>query len=261
MGTLTAVIIIILLNSLSIWLSHYLGRSGHNAAEKKDIKEISYLSESGKKLATKEDIEEITHKIETIKNEVSFENQRKHQFIEERTNSLLRILRYAEEIRNLHSQLLFLLYDETDLSNLTEIIKETDKVLTDLGHECRITAVTTNDQALIAAIYNLLDTSQLYGAHFCHSGNVHISYAHQLKTNLELYKTIREEGLTKECLKLREAIEKNKSNFNANIKPFAEKQYDAMIEYLSHLKRLYKKDFHIRLNFEDTTNKNRHHTT
>lgn len=250
MNTLVAVIIISLINCAAIWLSHYFGRSGHNAAEKEDIKEITYLSESGKNLATKEDIEEITKKIEVIKNEVSFENQRKHQFIEDRTNRLLKILRYSEELRALHNQLTFLLYDETNLSNHTEIIKETNKVLTNLGHECRMVAVIIDDDTLINAAYDILKTSQIYCAYFCHSGSVHISLLHQLQAKLELYKATKEEELTRNFVELRQQIEKNKATLNTDIEPAAKEHYDATINYVSLLKKLYNKDFHLRYDYE-----------
>lgn len=63
---------------------------GKNAAQKEDIRDIQYESKKGANLATKEDIKEITEQIETVKNEVSFENQRKHEFIKERTERLLK---------------------------------------------------------------------------------------------------------------------------------------------------------------------------
>lgn len=78
------------------YIEQYLLQKGKNAAQKEDIRDIQYESKKGANLATKEDIKEITEQIETVKNEVSFENQRKHEFIKERTERLLKILCLTE---------------------------------------------------------------------------------------------------------------------------------------------------------------------
>lgn len=54
-------------------------------------RETSYESEKGKNIATKEDIEAITEKIETVKNEISYEKHRNHEFVKEREKRLLNI--------------------------------------------------------------------------------------------------------------------------------------------------------------------------
>lgn len=71
----------------------------------------AYNEEKGKNLATKEDIDEITEIIESVKNEISFESQRKHTFVEQRTNRHIEILHLAEELQLYKKQLLFYLYD------------------------------------------------------------------------------------------------------------------------------------------------------
>lgn len=250
MNTLVVIIVVSLINCAAIWLSHYFGRSGHNAAEKEDIKAITYLSESGKNLATKEDIEDITKKIEIIKNEISFENQRKHQFIEDRVNRLLKVLKYAEDVRTLQNQLGFLLYDETNLCNLTEVIKEANKVVADLAHECRMLAVITDDDDLTRAAYNLLQESQIYCSNFCRLGSAHLTRLHSLQAKLELVKTLGDETISQDFSLLRKEIEKNKQEYCDVIEPYRKNQYDATVNYISVLKRLYKKDFHLRFEYK-----------
>ncbi|WP_440067378.1 hypothetical protein [Tenacibaculum discolor] len=49
----------------------------------------SYITEKGKNYATKEDIEEITKKIETVKNEVSFSNSQKSEWLDKNKVALL----------------------------------------------------------------------------------------------------------------------------------------------------------------------------
>lgn len=49
----------------------------------------SYITEKGKNYATKEDVEEITKKIETVKNEVSFSNNQKSEWLDKNKATLL----------------------------------------------------------------------------------------------------------------------------------------------------------------------------
>ena len=45
-------------------------------------------------------------------------------------------------------------------------------------------------------------------------------------------------------------IEKNKQEYCDVIEPYRKKQYDATVNYISVLKRLYKKDFHLRFEYK-----------
>ena len=78
----------------------YFSKKGENAAIVEDSRNIGYESKKGENLATKEDIEELTRKIEIVKNEISFENQRKHEFINQRTKRLLNILHHTEKLNS-----------------------------------------------------------------------------------------------------------------------------------------------------------------
>ena len=60
------------------YLEQYFVQKGKNAAQKEDMRDIQYETKKGENIATKEDIEEITAQIENVKNEISFENQRRH---------------------------------------------------------------------------------------------------------------------------------------------------------------------------------------
>ena len=71
-----------------LWIEAFSKRKGENAADIDDNREKFYEAEKGKNLATKEDIEEITKSIEQIKNEISYENLRKHNAIQERCSRL-----------------------------------------------------------------------------------------------------------------------------------------------------------------------------
>ena len=87
----------------------------------------SYRSEKGKNLATKEDIKEITANIETVKNEISFEKQRNHDFIKERERRFLNILFYAEMIANSINRLYIYGHNNQDASRVHILIDEVSK--------------------------------------------------------------------------------------------------------------------------------------
>lgn len=90
-------------------------------------KDKSYESEKGKNLATKEDIEDITSKIESVKNEISFEVQRNHEFIKEREKRLLNILFHAETIANCVNRLYVYGHNNQDSKRVYELIDEIAK--------------------------------------------------------------------------------------------------------------------------------------
>lgn len=82
--TLALLMLVLLMQAGLIWIVAFSRRKGENAADFDDNREKYYEAEKCKNLATKEDIEQITKSIENIKNEISYENLRKHNAIQER---------------------------------------------------------------------------------------------------------------------------------------------------------------------------------
>ncbi|WP_337671678.1 hypothetical protein [Prevotella sp.] len=90
-------------------------------------KDKSYQSEKGKNLATKEDIQEITANIETVKNEISYEKQRNHEFVMVREKRLLNILFYAEAVANAVNRLYVYGHNTNDVKRLHELMDDIAK--------------------------------------------------------------------------------------------------------------------------------------
>lgn len=110
--------IILFLNLIFLISVFYLKRYIIHFIKLQFQKDKSYQSEKGKNLATKEDIKEITANIETVKNEISFEKQRSHDFIKEREKRFINILFHAEMIANSINRLYVYGHNNQDASRV-----------------------------------------------------------------------------------------------------------------------------------------------
>lgn len=138
------------------YLEQYFVQKGKNAAQKEDMRDIQYETKKGENIATKEDIEGITAQIEKVKNEISFENQRRHEFIKQRTERLLKILYLTEKLNEQQGILLYNLYDKHSSQRLLSLIEQINGTLLSFLHECRIIYVTVEDEDLNKRISQLI---------------------------------------------------------------------------------------------------------
>lgn len=161
-------IIIIILLLFHKRLEYYFSQKGKDDALKEDSRGINYENKKGENLATKEDIEELTRKIESVKNEVSFENQRKHDFIKQRTGRLLNIIYHTEKLNKYQAILFFSLYDYHSADRLTKLIEQINETLLNFLHECRITWITAQDEDMNSRITNLIQEAQAYAGYMCY---------------------------------------------------------------------------------------------
>lgn len=241
---------ILLLGIFLIWES-YNKKKGENLAMKEDSREIDYEKEKGKNLATKEDIDEITKIIESVKNEISFENQRKHTFIEQRTNRFINILYFAEKI-HMYGSLLYsyLNYKYTD-KKISILIEDINTTLLDLCHECRLASVTIEgDENILKRINTLRGSATNYAVFIT---GIAISASNYIKNWQELFKLANTESnnevflkSTKECIEqlntVRAEYEESLSKEDGVLK-------QAIEEYSSLLKILYKQGFYLKFDF------------
>ncbi len=247
-----SILLIVFLNAIVVLLVSYLNKKGYNRAEKEDIKDISMRSELGKNLATKQDISEITEKIETIKNEISFENQRKHSFINERHMRFVNILSLAEEFRASEMQLYYLMYNPNGFNEITSLITHINKTTSEIVHECRMLMINIKDDDILKVIDSLMTSSQSYSTYLCITASNAASYLsewHDFFHLAEKYnnsKKLLEESRTSQnkLFELRE-------NFLKDNSETWEKHYNNIIKYLVILKGLYGKEFHLRYNLND----------
>lgn len=256
-------ILLIFILILQIWCiglyykwESYNKKKGENLAMKEDSRDINYEGEKGKNLATKEDIDGITKIIESVKNEISFESQRKHTFIEERTNRYIEILHLVEELQLYKSQLLYYLYDKNSVEKLSTLINEANKTFLMLLHENRILMVSTDDEYTIKRSNNLVTSSQQYVVFLCYIASNAISHLSNWKIYFDLLNKSKDNSeLSKMATDSLLQLSKTRNEFENNIKEKETKLYNDMVEYLSALKRLFKQEFYLKFDFIAKTEK------
>lgn len=135
--TFLEILILLLLISITV-LCVFIKQLFIRIADIKTARSLAFESQKGANLATKEDIAEITKLMETVKSEVSFENQRKKEFIEERKKRLLDVLYYVENILNCQKRLFLYVHNFNDPENLHRLNDEINSSLLKLTHESHI---------------------------------------------------------------------------------------------------------------------------
>lgn len=247
---------IILLGAFLFW-EGYNKKKGENQALKEDSRAISYEGEKGKNLATKEDIAQITKEIEKVKNEISFESHRKHTFIEERTNRIIHILYLAEKIHMYGSLLYSYLNDKYADKKISILIEDVNMTLLDLCHECRLASVTIEgDEKILKRINTLRGSATNYAVFITGIG---ISASNHIKNWQELFKLANTESnnevffkSTKECI---EQLNTVRAEYEENLSKEDRVLKQAIEEYSSLLKILYKQDFYLKFDFIDINEK------
>ena len=160
-------------------------------------KDQSYQSEKGKNLATKEDIQEITANIEIVKNEISFEKQRNHDFIKERERRFLNILFYAETIANSINRLYVYGHNTQEASRVHTLIDEISKAALLMRQESSVCIAAYNDVIGDDKVMtNLVDNIQLLSVEL-------LTKANNVANNIAFFKqmfdkTQSEEGKNKD---------------------------------------------------------------
>lgn len=166
MNTITEILvnaISIIIGMLLVHLSSFFKRKGENKADKEDSAELAYLEEKGKNLATKEDVAALTETIESVKQEVSFANQRQHNIIEARNKCLFELLECAASIENNKSLLLIYSNNLSMRDSIVELLNNTNKAIRKaISHSNYIitTYLSTEDLSIVASY---ADAIRLHG--------------------------------------------------------------------------------------------------
>lgn len=242
-------IFIIMLVIYPIWINcvnKYFSKKAEGKALKEDSQEIEYQKEKGKNIATQEDIKMITSKIESVKNEISFENQRKNNFINQRTERLLNILYLTEKLNEYQALLLYDLYDENSSNRLIILIENINNTLLNFLHECRITFITVNDKDLNKSITNLIEPAQGYANYMEYIANNAVASLTNLHNLIKLA-TQNDDNSTflQTAKESKDMFSKIRQEFEKDIKARKNLLYDCQIKYLSKLNLMFKSDFHI----------------
>lgn len=129
---------------LTYFFYPYIKKRAETLAEQRAAKKTAYNEEKGKNAATKEDIEEITKKIEDVKAEISFANQRKHERIVAQENCLLDIAYYSHLIGNMGSMLYSYLTYQSDRTKVDKFLEDLNDYQAKLVY-CRSRAFVSLD--------------------------------------------------------------------------------------------------------------------
>lgn len=216
-------------------------------------KKKAYNEEKGKNLATKEDIDEITEIIESVKNEISFESQRKHTFIEQRTNRFINILYLVESLQMQSNQLLCYLFDKNSGEKLSAITNEINSTLLKLTHDIRLIKVTIgNHNNIIQVLDNIKCSARAYSNFMIYTASDALKYLTDWKIYFELANEDKQNELSAQlAIASMNDLTKTQEKYKKGIKEKEKELYTNITEYLSLLKRLYMQDFYLKFDFVD----------
>jgi len=228
------------------WMGAFSKRKGENAADIDDNREKNYQAEKGKNLATKEDIEQITKSIETIKNEISYENLRKHNAIQERERRFLNVLHIAECIQMQQAMVFYSMYQVENASVMNNAIKETNKLLMELNHEYRLIISSYNDINSLQNLSTLVEHLRPYAVEICVAATNAASYMIGWRNYMEIFMQ-NSDGSIKTTALQQATINKNSLDQYRGELVFEEKDkvVNAISDYVVFLSRLFKVDFNI----------------
>ena len=168
------------------WLFYYQ-RTVRNWADIDSARDLNYEAEKGKNLATKEDLAEITRQIEKVKSEISFESQRKKDYIEERKKHLVNILYYAEKLQNAHNRLMLYGRNVDMQGNLYKLIDDVNEYLTEMMQEGNMILAEYFGLEDLNVMSTLIDDASIL------VGEITIA-AHNAAISMNTYKIAKEES-------------------------------------------------------------------
>lgn len=149
---------------LTYFFYPYITKRAETLAEQRAAKKKAYNEEKGKNAATKEDIEIITKKIEEIKSEISFANQRKYERIVEQEKCLIDIAHYSNLIGNMKSRLYVCLTYQSDRIKIDKFMEDLNNYQTNLVYNRNRAMISNIDDELKDTIEILLKNMSQYTA-------------------------------------------------------------------------------------------------
>lgn len=243
MNTIITIIIIALSIAVGMLLDHFLPsyfkRKGENKADKEDATDLAYLEEKGKNLATKEDIAELTKTIESVKQEVSFANQRQHNIIETRNKCLFELLECAASIENNKGLLLIYSKNISMRDSIVELLHNTNKAIrTAISHSNYI--ITTYQSTVdLSVVASYADAIRLHGVEIETLLINTISMIDNFNNQYELFKQSKD----KNCFVVGMAIKNELFNESRYTQwEYAENLKKKEHEYMVFLRNLYRTD-------------------
>lgn len=245
---MTSVLLIlnILMQLCLLWLVAFSKRKGENAADIADNREKYYEAEKGKNLATKEDIEQITKSIETIKYEISYENLRKHNAIQERERRFLNVLHIAEKIQMQQTLVFVSMYQMDNAAVMNNAIKETCKLSVELNHEYRLIISSYKDVSALQNLDSMVEHLRNYVKEICVAASNAASLMTSWKSCMDIASQNSDIAIRKAAV---EQATKNKDGMDKYREEIVfeekDKVVNAISDYVVFLRRLFNVDFNI----------------
>ena len=177
--------LIFLIQLILVGIILYYQRMIKNWADTNAARDLSFESEKGKNLATKDDIADITRQIELVKSEISFESQRKKEFIDERKRHLINIIYYAEKIQNSQNRLALYARNSDMQTSIYKLIDDVNADLLEMVHESNIILIQYFHLEGIKALSTLVDDAALFVAEI-------VTVAHNVSLEQANYKLAKE---------------------------------------------------------------------
>lgn len=242
-GDYIILISIALLFVLKLYLENYLSKKGQNKADKEDSREMSYETEKGKNLATKEDVAEITKVVEGLKSGVLFEHQRKHDFIQKRTDLFISVLNHVEDLQSCAFLLFIYVQSQFTEEKIYSLIHRVNDDIKAITHDSRFIMVSYENNRELSVLPELSNLAFKHGREICaYASNAATSMA-TISANYKLFKENGEDpAFLQKSLEVKTQLEQLRNNIPYTYEgEFVEKTSD----YVVLLRKLFNKDFHI----------------
>lgn len=244
--TIVLLFLILLIQACILWLGDFSKKKGENAADIADNRKKFYEAEKGKNLATKEDIEQITSSIENIKNEISYENLRKHNAIQERERRFLNVLHIAESFQMQQSLVFYLMYQVENASTMKNVIRDTNELLVELNHEYRLIITSYKDIEALKNLTELVKHLRTYAIEICVAASNAATYMTSWKSYIDMFMQNNDSSIKVTAMQQAAASKSGLDQYRDSL-VFDEKDnvVNAISDYVFFLNRLFKVDFNI----------------
>lgn len=252
-GELIILMAVLAIAALDVFLKGYFSKKGNNTADKEDSRGINYEAEKGKNLATKEDIQEITNLVESVKKDVEFESQRKHDYIEKRTELFLSILKYAEEINQCGLLMYYYVNTENAEEKIDSLIKRVEDITTAASYNRNLLLVSDKNiqsEEAMRPLTELTHVIAVYGAELCVYGAQAMSFMSRIKGYADLYAIgdKNQDDFMEIAMSVRNQLSELQKKTDPRSK-YAKEHTEKYMNYIAYLYKLYNMNFNINYNY------------
>ena len=244
--TIVLLVLVLLMQACLLYIGAFSKRKGENAADIDDNREKYYQAEKGKNLATKEDIEQITKSIEKIKNEISYENLRKHNAIQERERKFLNVLYIAESIQMQQAIAYFTMHQVENASVMSNAIKDINRLLMELNHEYRLIITSYKEVDTLQNLTTLVEHLRTYATEISVAATNACTFMSGWKSYMDVFMQNSDSSVRKIALEQATNYKLSLDKYRVEL-DFEEKDkvVDAISDYVVLLRRLFNVDFNI----------------